>query len=543
MEKAYFLFLVAMVASLATASSSTTNVVALNNTSDHDLDALLAFKAAISDPQNILQINWSTSTSVCNWIGITCNRRHRRVAAIQLPKMGLVGTIPPQLGNLSFLVWLDLENNSFHGNLPTQMVHLRRLKHINLAFNSFDGEFPSWLGALSRLRYLSFRNNIISGSLPTTLSNATMLETIRLGTNLITGNLPQDWSALQNLEFLDMGNNQLEGPLPRSLFNLSSLQIFSFTNNTLSGYLPARICDHLPQLKGLYLSNNEFSGAVPAGIGGCPRLQILSLSYNNLAGNIPKEISNLTMLRVVFLAPNDVQGLIPADIGNLTNLEQLGIEVANLTEHFYTKKYLSSKSKMKGLGEGVTILGIKVKINSGGYCLYQYHYIDKILDKLQHLKVKEISTLFDPNLKLWEHSHNPIDQVEYSSAIGSLIYSMHCRKLDIPYAVSRLARYTKNLNMNHWKSTNRILGYLKRTKSLEVFYNKFSMVLEGYSNAEIPEHEIKVKECIYEPKIEEEDYVHDPNEEDEEVEFLPCLPTVESEVDPNSSTLALNGLA
>ena len=68
--------------------------------------------------------------------------------------------------------------------------------------------------------------------------------------------------------------------------------------------------------------------------------------------------------------------------------------------------------------------------------------------------------------------------------------------------------------------------------------------------SDIPEPEIKVKECIYEPKIQEEDYVQDPNEEDEEVEFplclvefLPCLPTVESEVDPNSSTMAPNGLA
>ncbi|XP_027152045.1 probable LRR receptor-like serine/threonine-protein kinase At3g47570 [Coffea eugenioides] len=331
MEKAYFLFLVTLVASLGTASSSITNVVAHNNSRDNDLDALLALKATISDPQNILPINWSTSTSVCNWIGITCNTRHRRVAAIQLPTMGLVGTIPPQLGNLSFLVWLNLQNNSFHGNLPTQLVHLRRLKYFNLAFNSFDGEFPSWLGALSRLRYLSFHSNRISGSLPPTLSNATTLETIRLGLNLITGNLPQDWSALQNLEDLDMQSNRLDGSLPRSLFNLSSLQHFRFTNNTLSGYLPVRICDHLPQLVGLYLSRNEFNGEVPAGIGGCPRLQILSLSYNNLAGNIPKEIWNLTTLWGLALGENDIQGQIPAEIGNNTNLEVLGIEDANLT--------------------------------------------------------------------------------------------------------------------------------------------------------------------------------------------------------------------
>ncbi|XP_027099023.1 uncharacterized protein [Coffea arabica] len=302
MEKAYFLFLVTLVAGLGTASSSITNVVAHNNSRDHDLDALLALKATISDPQNILPINWSISTSVCNWIGITCNTRHRRVAAIQLPTMGLVGTIPPQLGNLSFLVWLNLQNNSFHGNLPTQLGHLRRLKSINLAFNSFDGEFPSWLGALSRLRYLLFHSNRISGSLPPTLSNATTLETIRLGLNLITGNLPQDWSALQNLEDLDI----------------------------LSGYLPAPICDHLPQLQGIYLSRNEFNGEVlagqiPADIGNTTNLEILGIEDANLIGVIPREIGNLHKLEVLYLGKNRLRNPIPHELFNISTLGALCI--------------------------------------------------------------------------------------------------------------------------------------------------------------------------------------------------------------------------
>jgi hypothetical protein len=53
-----------------------------------------------------------------------------------------------------------------------------------------------------------------------------------------------------------------------------------------------------------------------------------------------------------------------------------------------TKKYLTSKFKMKDLKEVDTILGIKVKKFSEGYALCQSHYIEKIFLKFQHLEIK-----------------------------------------------------------------------------------------------------------------------------------------------------------
>ena len=35
----------------------------------------------------------------------------------------------------------------------------------------------------------------------------------------------------------------------------------------------------------------------------------------------------------------------------------------------------------------------------------------------------------------------------------------------------------------HWKAITRVLGYLKRTKDLGLFYNNFPAVLEGYTDA------------------------------------------------------------
>ena len=60
---------------------------------------------------------------------------------------------------------------------------------------------------------------------------------------------------------------------------------------------------------------------------------------------------------------------------------------------------------------------------------------------------------------------------------------MHYIRLDISYAICRLARYTEYLSVDHWKSIERAFSYLKRTKSLELFYNKFPAVLECYSDA------------------------------------------------------------
>ncbi|XP_071918813.1 uncharacterized protein [Coffea arabica] len=332
MQTTYFLFAGALVLLHFIATSSATIIVANNhNNSASDLNALLAFKATIFDPQRIIPTNWSTSSSVCNWIGITCNARHHRVAAINLSYMGIVGTIPPELGNLSFLVWLNVRNNSFHGHLPTELSRLHRLKYINLASNDFEGEFPSWLGCLSALWYINFEYNRFSGSLSGRLSNFTKLETIRLIYNFFTGNLSEEFSALPKLTVLDIQFNQLVGPLPQALFNLSSLQIIGFTNNSLSGYLPAHICDYLPQLKGLYLSLNNFEGEIPSGIGECSGLQVLSLSYNKFRGYIPREIWNLTTLTRLVLGGNDLTGEIPKVIDNLYNLEKLGMENTNVT--------------------------------------------------------------------------------------------------------------------------------------------------------------------------------------------------------------------
>ncbi|XP_019236060.1 PREDICTED: probable LRR receptor-like serine/threonine-protein kinase At3g47570 [Nicotiana attenuata] len=98
-----------------------------------DKSALLALKARVTlNSSHSLTQNWSSQSSVCDWIEVTCGSRHRRVRALNISNMDIVGTIPPKLENLSFLVSLDVSKNNLHGDIPQDLSRLRRLKVIDL---------------------------------------------------------------------------------------------------------------------------------------------------------------------------------------------------------------------------------------------------------------------------------------------------------------------------------------------------------------------------------------------------------------------------
>ncbi|XP_062088996.1 putative receptor-like protein kinase At3g47110 [Humulus lupulus] len=152
-----------------------------------DKSALLALKSAINDPQNLLESSWSSNTSMCQWIGVTCGARHRRVRVLNLSNMSLTGTVPPHIGNLSFLVTLNFSNNYFHGSLPVELSRLHRLEKISMDRNNLTGEIPSWLGSLSELQYLYLNDNEFVGPIPISIFNLTSLQVISLYMNKFSG--------------------------------------------------------------------------------------------------------------------------------------------------------------------------------------------------------------------------------------------------------------------------------------------------------------------------------------------------------------------
>ncbi|KAK4706856.1 hypothetical protein R3W88_033573 [Solanum pinnatisectum] len=291
-----------------------------------DKAALLSLKSHISfDPNNILARNWSSSSPVCSWIGITCSSRHHRVTALDISSMQLHGTIPPHLGNLSFLVSLNIHNNTFHGDFPKELAHLQRLKSISVTRNNFTGAILSYLSLLPNLHFVYLSMNQFSGEIPSSISNITKLEVLSMQSNFLEGEIPREFSDLRYLTFLDLQYNQLSGSIPTSIFNITTMKNLGLSFNNLTGKLPTTICDHVPNLEGLYLSKNYIGGVIPPNLENCRKLQIVSLSYNEFIGIVPRELANLTALTELYITDLHLEGEIPAELGNLEKLQVLGL--------------------------------------------------------------------------------------------------------------------------------------------------------------------------------------------------------------------------
>ncbi|KAL2514807.1 LRR receptor-like serine/threonine-protein kinase FLS2 [Forsythia ovata] len=300
------------------------NCLAYNLTTDQE--ALVAFKTRIiSDPNNILVNNWSTNTSICNWIGVSCSRKWQRVTALDFSNFSFSGTIAPHLGNLTFLSYLNIGSNNFTGIIPLELSHLRRLKEINMGSNNFIGVVPSWLGTIPELQHILLDDNSFSGSIPKSLRNNSKLRTLQLAYNFLNGNIPQEICNLSTLENLSLRYNMLTGSIPFGIFNMSSLRELGLANNSLSDGLPNDICNGIPELTVLSLSNNQLYGEIPSNIYNCRYLEDLSLSFNHFNGRIPSAIGSLNMLQELYLGYNNFVGGIPLEMGNLSNLEILSV--------------------------------------------------------------------------------------------------------------------------------------------------------------------------------------------------------------------------
>ncbi|GJX43237.1 hypothetical protein Tco_0259913 [Tanacetum coccineum] len=133
------------------------------------------------------------------------------------------------------------------------------------------------------------------------------------------------------------------------------------------------------------------------------------------------------------------------------------------------------------MGEVDVILGIKIKRENKGILITQFHYIEKILKKFNREDCFPMSTPMDPIEKLIPNTCKPVDQLEYSKAIGCLMYAMTSTRPNIAYAVGRLSRFTSNPNRHHWHAITRIFKYLKDTMNYGVSYVGYPSVLDASS--------------------------------------------------------------
>nr|XP_016477765.1 PREDICTED: probable LRR receptor-like serine/threonine-protein kinase At4g26540 [Nicotiana tabacum] len=130
-----------------------------------DQSALLALKSRVTlNSSHPLTQNWSSQSSVCDWIGVTCGSRHHR--QLQLENNGIVGSIPRSIRNMTSLWILNFKTNNLTGVIPGEIGNLHKLEKLYLQFNELSGSIPEELFNISTLRRVSLSTNNLSGSLP-----------------------------------------------------------------------------------------------------------------------------------------------------------------------------------------------------------------------------------------------------------------------------------------------------------------------------------------------------------------------------------------
>nr|GEW33209.1 zinc finger, CCHC-type [Tanacetum cinerariifolium] len=125
----------------------------------------------------------------------------------------------------------------------------------------------------------------------------------------------------------------------------------------------------------------------------------------------------------------------------------------------------------------------KIKRENKRIVITQSHDIKKILKKFNREDCSPVSTPIDLVEKLKQNTNKPVDQLEYSRAIGCLMYTMTSTRPDIAYAIGRLSRFTSNPSRQHWQAITKVFKYLKGTMNYGLSYVGYPSVLEGYSDA------------------------------------------------------------
>ncbi|KAL7157655.1 hypothetical protein ABFS83_02G091900 [Erythranthe nasuta] len=343
-----FSFLMIVFSCLALHTPST-----FSSNNQTDLLSLLAMKKAIDvDPNGALN-SWNRTTNFCRWNGITCGRRHPdRVVAINLGSEGLIGSLSPHIGNLSFLRIISLGNNSFNGRIPQEIGLLRRLAYIEFSNNSFLGSIPKNMSQCKSLVYLNLINNNLSGNIPPEIGLLYNLQSLYLGKNTFSGHIPQtignltslgaislrlcgligeipeSFSRFRRLSFLQLAQNNLTGTILPGLFNISSIVFFGVDINRLQGSIPSNVGLTLPNMRGLHLGENQFSGHIPISLSNASSLVELLLADNHFSGPMPR-FGELSNLRYLFVAGNIIEDDISfvSSLTNCTNIQ--GIDVGD----------------------------------------------------------------------------------------------------------------------------------------------------------------------------------------------------------------------
>ncbi|KAJ0500500.1 putative protein kinase RLK-Pelle-DLSV family [Helianthus annuus] len=130
----------------------------------------------------------------------------------------LNGSIPKELGNISTLQTLTVEDNMMSGIIPEELGNLSSIERFRIGGNNFSGKIPDFIGQWEKSRILLLNNRRIQAS-------------------GLEGPIPSNITLLESLTDLILRSCNLIGQLPESLAP-QNLKVFYLTGNLLSGRVP-----------------------------------------------------------------------------------------------------------------------------------------------------------------------------------------------------------------------------------------------------------------------------------------------------------------
>lgn len=258
---------------------------------------------------------WLSGTDECTWCGLSCD---------DAEGIGEFTGVPRPTPDNCFLTDIRLEEINQSGILTPELGALSELLTIQLENGAIEGNIPSTFGALLNLGILDLNFQNLVGPIPEELYLATNLIEIDLNDNGLTGTISQAIATLEQLLFLDVGNNLLGGPLPAGFANLNFLSALGLYNNDFTGQMPTL---NSVLLTTVLIEGNQLTGAdldwlqlTPSPFSQPPEIQLTTLDVKNnlFSGTIPVRLGNATNLQFASFFNNDITGTMPDEVCDLT---------------------------------------------------------------------------------------------------------------------------------------------------------------------------------------------------------------------------------
>ncbi|KAL5549510.1 hypothetical protein UlMin_004741 [Ulmus minor] len=85
-----------------------------------------------------------------------------------------------------------------------------------------------------------------------------------------------------------------------------------------------------------------------------------------------------------------------------------------------------------------------------------------------------------------EEEKEDMINVPYSSAVGSIMYTMICTRPDVAYGISLLSRFMSNPGREHWEGIKWLLRYLLSSSDVGLMFKscKEGAILKGYVDSD-----------------------------------------------------------